>query len=415
MQIAEQVKRKMSPLASGLITAKSRIPRIRLVPAGRLLCLMCVLPIGSVNGQDPPPPPLPIDPTPLIQLLSPSEKSQLDEARNHKKEVEFYVRVGDSHLDIARSSIKTGDYRTSERELDIYNKAMTEAMKATLAQQDGRRGLAKKIEQQLYKQIKTLEGVELLFPFERQQFATASLKIAKQLRVQALNAAFASGETLKDPEEQKKTGSPNKDGSAAVEKPFAAKETIREIAWRSGDYRARVSRVGYALRAERFQPSQARGDYLTDEEDIKVREAQTADERAKVFMRIADRRIQLITGNAPAPVEKQSGKKGEKKAQEEEREWGVLKTTSKAELLKQYSRAVEECMAKIEDAYERNPKSTALPKALATLREATSRHLQSLKALAGQVTDEGEMRALQDAIEEAELANKGAREGIKAK
>ncbi|HWO00801.1 MAG TPA: hypothetical protein VNS63_16195 [Blastocatellia bacterium] len=413
MQIAEQVKRKMNPLACGLITATSRICRLAL--AGRLLCLICPLAIAAAKSQDVPQPPLPVDPTPLIELLSATEKSQLEEARNHKREVEFYVRVGDSHLDMARSSIKNGDYRTSERELDIYNKAMTEAMKATLAQQDGRRGLAKKIEQQLYKQIKTLEGLEVLFPFERQQFASAALKLAKQLRVQALNAAFASGETLKDPEEQKKTGSPNKDGSAAVEKPFAAKVANLMMGWSSERHRARVSRVGYAFRADRLELAQARGDYLTDEEDIKVREAQTADARAKVFMRIADRRIQLITGNAPAPVEKQSGKKGEKKAQEEEREWGVLKTTSKTELLKQYSRAVEECMAKIEDAYERNPKSTALPKALTTLREATARHLQALKALAGQVADEDEKRALQDAIEEAELANKGASEGIKAK
>ena len=72
-------------------------------------------------------------------------------------------------------------------------------------------------------------------------------------------------------------------------------------------------------------------------------------------------------------------------------------------------------MAKIEDAYERNPKSTLLPKALATLGEATGRHLQALKALAPQLTDENEVRALREAIEQAEVANKGAREGIKAR
>ena len=393
------------------------------------LCLICVWPIPLKGAQDLPPPPLPVDPTPLSDLLSQTEKSLLNEARGRKKEMDFYVRVGDSHLEAALSSIKNGDYRSSERELDIYRKAMTEAMKTTAVQQESRRSLAKKIEQNLYKQIKTLEAVELLFPIERQEFATAALKHAKQLRVQALNAAFASGDTLKDPDEQKKpkADSPNKDGSAQIEKPlapmlalaFVARELVRDsVSGKQGSYETGAHSprlVSYSPVARRSWPTQSPNDYLTEEEGDKVREAQSADARAKVFMKIADRRIQLITGKAPPPVEKQSGKKGEKKAEEEERDWGVLKTTSRAELLKHYSRAIEECMAKIDDAYERNPKSSPVGKALATLREATDRHLQVLKSLTSEVTDENEMSALRDAIEEAELANKGARDGVKAK
>ncbi|MFY9610547.1 MAG: hypothetical protein WAU45_18295 [Blastocatellia bacterium] len=415
MQIAEQVKSKMIRIASSLRPVKSRLAWIRLAQTGRMLCLICVLPIASAAAQDLPPPPIPVDPTPLVDLLSAIEKSQLDEARRRKKEVDSLINVGESHLEMARSSIKNGDHRTSERELDIYNKAMSEAMKVMVAQRDGQRGLAKKIEQKLYRQIKTLEAVELMFPVDRQQFATAALKLAKQLRVQALNAAFASGETLKDPEEQekRKTGTPIEDGSAAIEKRLEPGETIRRIGWRFGGSGGRVRLVDHAAAAERFRSTQAPGDYLTEEEDDKVREAQAADTRAKVLMKIADRRINLITGVAPPPAEKSAGRKSEKKAEEEEREWGVLKTTSRADLLKHYARAVEECMAKIEDAYERNPKSKELPKALATLREATDRHLQALKSLVGQVTDEVERRALGDAIEQAELANKGAREGIK--
>jgi hypothetical protein len=365
----------------------------------------------SAAAQDLPPPPIPVDPTPLVDLLSAIEKSQLDEARRRRKEVEFYVKVGEAHLEMARSSIRNGDHQTSERELDIYNKAMSEAMRATVEQRDGQRKLAKKLEQNLYRQIKTLEAIELMFPFDRQPFAAAALKLAKQLRVQALNAAFASGETLKDPdaEEDRKTGAPIKDDSAAGEINFGRRQ-FRVIGWRSGGHGARARLAGYAAG---FGIAQATGDYLTEEEDDKIREAQEADARAKVLMKIADRRMSLITGVAPTTSEKSDGKKGEKKAEEEEREWGVLKTTSRADLLKHYARAIEECMAKIEDAYERNPKSKALPKALATLREATDRHLEALKSLAGQVTDEGEKRALGDAIEQAELANKGAREGIK--
>lgn len=426
MQVARQVKRKVIRFGARSRARNSWIKRAAICAA---LCLICVLPIPLKAAQDLPPPPLPVDPTPLSDLLSQTEKFQLNDARGHKKEMDFYVRIGDTHLEAALSSIKNEDYRSSERELDIYRKAMSEAMKATAAQQDLRRSLSKKIEQNLYKQIKTLEAVELLFPIERQAFATAALKHAKQLRVQALNAAFASGDTLKDPDEQKKpkADSPIKDGSVQIEKPLAptlapavaAHDLVRGLASRrqgsdeTGAHSLR--RVAYVPVVRRSSSAQSPNDYLTQEEDDRVREAQSADARARVFMRIADRRIQLITGVAPPPVEKKSGKKGAEKAEEEEREWGVLKTTSRTELLKHYSRAIEECMAKIEDAYERNPKSSALGKALATLREATDRHLQALKSLTSQVTDENEMRALRDAIEEAELANKGARDGVKAK
>jgi hypothetical protein len=426
MQVAEQVKRKVIGFGK---RSRARMFQLNRAAICGALCLICVLPIPLNGAQDLPPPPLPVDPTPLSDLLSQTEKLQLNEARGGKKEIDFYVKVGDSHLEAALSSIKNQDYRSSERELDIYRKAMSEAMKATASQQESRRSLSKKIEQNLYKQIKTLEAVELLFPIERQAFATAALKHAKQLRVQALNAAFASGDTLKDPDEQKKpkADSPNKDGSSQIEKPlahtlalaFVVHEVVRgSVSGRQGRYDTGAHNprsVTYTPVVGRSSSTQSPNDYLTEEEGDKVREAQSADARAKVFMKIADRRIQLITGKAPPPIEKQSGKKGEKKAEEEERDWGVLKTTSRAELLKHYSRAIEECMAKIEDAHERNPKGSAVGKALATLREATDRHLQVLKSLTSQLTDENEVRALRDAIEAAELANKGARDGVKAK
>ncbi|MEK6302500.1 MAG: hypothetical protein AABO41_17450 [Acidobacteriota bacterium] len=416
MQIGEQVKRQIVRQGRRL-ALRPRFGGIRAAAAAGVLWMLCVSPVDLRALQDLPPPPIPIDPTPLVQLLSALERAQLSDATNHKKEVEFFLKVADTHLEMARTSIKNGDHRTSERELDIYNKAMSEAMKATAANQDRRRSLAKKIEQNLYKQIKTLEAIELLFPFERQDFASAALKQAKQLRVQALNAAFASGETLKDPDEpnKPKTDSPLKDGSVRLPGPWPLQNGGLAL-WHSRGYRTRALRAGYVRVEQPAESAQAPSDYLTEEEDDKVREAQTADTRAKVFMKIADRRIALITGVAPPPLEKTPfWKKGEKKPEEEEREWGVLKTTKRADLLKHYARAIEECMAKIEDAYERNPKSAALSKALATLREATDRHLEALKSLGGKVTDDDEMRALADAIEQAELANKGAREGIKAK
>ena len=131
--------------------------------------------------------------------------------------------------------------------------------------------------------------------------------------------------------------------------------------------------------------------------------------RAKVFMKIADRRLKAVVG----PRTPATDKKDQKKAEEEEREWGALPKLSRAELLRHYARAIAECMAKLEDAYERNPKSSALPKALSILLASTDKHLETLRTLKAEMNTESEIAAVAGAIGEAETANKGARDGLK--
>jgi len=340
-----------------------------------------------------PPPPMPVDPTPLVELITAHERETLASAApDPRKQVEVLLEIASAHVEAGHNAIKESDYRKAERELDIYNKATAQAVTLALAQEKGRRGLAKKVEQNLYKQLRTLELIERLFPPERAVFPEAALKQAKQLRIRALNAAFDSGEVLEDPNKEKgKAGSP----------PSVSRNDSEGGAPQVYRFLGRV-----AQRAA----STAAVDYLTEEEDDHVREAQNADDRIKVFMKIADRRLQALTGvAAPAPTDK----KALKKAEDEAREWGPLPQVGRTDLLKHYSKAIEEAVAKLEDAHERNPKSATIPKALALLRDATERHLQLLKLQEAQVKDESERDALKGAIGQAEWANKGAREGLK--
>jgi len=353
-----------------------------------------------------PEPPLPVDPTPIAQLLSQADKAILAESNNPKKVVEAYVRISDSHLQAAFNAIKGSNYPAAERELDIYNKAIAEAGKLSFALQDGKRTAAKKIEQSLYRQIKTLESIEHLFPAEREQFAEAALKQAKALRVRALNEAFASGGVLKDPELDKEPEreAPRKEPPKNSPAPLAPSGARFQPASPSSYVPASVA---YVIDA---RGSQIPGDYLTEEEDDHVRQAQAPDDRVKVFMKIANRRLLAITA-PPAPPS--VDKKDQKKIEEEVREWGALPKLTRAELLQHYARAIAECMNKLEDAYERNPKSSALAKALAHLRDSTDKHLQTLRSLAPELKDENETSALRQAVEEAETANKGSRAGVK--
>jgi len=375
------------------------------------LCLIAVIAVilcvPSYTLAQLPEPPLPVDPTPIAQLLSQADKAILTESNNPKKVAEAYVRISDSHLQAAFNAIKGNNYPAAERELDIYNKAIAEAGKLSFALQDGKRTAAKKIEQNLYRQIKTLESIEHLFPAEREQFAEAALKQAKALRVRALNEAFASGGVLKDPEVDKEPegGAPRKEPPPNnTPEPSASSGAVFQPARPSSYVPASIA---YVIDA---RASQIPGDYLTEEEDDHVRQAQAPDERVKVFMKIADRRLVAITA-PPAPPS--VDKKDQKKLEEEVREWGALPKLTRVELLQHYARAIAECMNKLEDAYERNPKSSALAKALAHLRDATDKHLQTLRSLAPELRDENETSALRQAVEEAETANKGSRAGVK--
>ena len=391
------------------------------------ICVFFILTANSyAQGAQLPEPPLPVDPRPLTQLISAAEKASLAESSNPKKIIEAYLKISDTHLQAAFNAIRVNNFEEAERELDTYNKAVSAAGKEAFALQDGKRGVSKRIEQVLYKQIKTLETIERLFPSEREMFADAALKHTKQLRVQALNEAFDSGGVLKDPEEKKpKSEPPAKEGppkNTTLPEPLGRAGSLQKtVGLRrpsafpgvlSGVLPGSNALVAQAIAAH-FDSGrlslQMPGDYLTEEEDEHVREAQAADARTKVFMRIADRRLKAIVAPPASPAET----KDPKKVEGEEREWGAVPKVSRVELLRHYARAISECMAKLEDAYERNPKSSALPKALAHLRDATDKHLQTLRALKLEMKTESELSAISGAIYEAETANKGARDGLK--
>jgi hypothetical protein len=395
--------------------------RFRLIH--RTLLLACLLFAGAsaARAQDEQDgPPLPVNPAPLDQLISPAEKASLADSHNPKKLVEQYIKISETHLDSAMNAIKNGEAPTSERELDIYNKAIAEACKSAFAMQEGKRGVSKKIEQSLYKHIRTLETIERLFPNDRGPFAEAALKHAKRLRVQALNEAFAGGDVLKDPEEEKKGkhNSPSGDGALNKTKQplllsMRSSSSPNHASYRTSLHSAYSNDAQFVGSRYAFQrgSSQIPGDYLTEEEDEHVREAQKAEDRIKVFMKIASRRLAALKGGAAEAPDA----KAQKQIEQEAKDWGVLPKMGRVDLLRHYTRAIEECMEKLEDAYERNPKSSSIPKSLATLRDATDKHLETLRALSSEMKTDGEVAALREAIDQAETANKGARDGLKEK
>jgi len=135
-------------------------------------------------------------------------------------------------------------------------------------------------------------------------------------------------------------------------------------------------------------------DHLTEQEVDQVRDVQQIDLRIEVFIKAADRRILVLTN--PNATQKKK----------EEETWGPLPTGTKAELLGDYKKILEEGEEKMDDFFEREPKSDLLKKALRKFKDAANRQIPQLRAMASQMTEKADQRALAEAIEEAETVTK---------
>jgi hypothetical protein len=135
-------------------------------------------------------------------------------------------------------------------------------------------------------------------------------------------------------------------------------------------------------------------DHLTEMEVEQVRDVQQIDLRIEVFIKAADRRILVLTN--PAATQKKK----------EEEVWGPLPTGTKAELLADYKKILEEGEEKLDDFFERDPKNDQLKKALRKFKDAANRQIPQLRAMAAQLTEKADQRALAEAIEEAETVTK---------
>jgi hypothetical protein len=137
-------------------------------------------------------------------------------------------------------------------------------------------------------------------------------------------------------------------------------------------------------------------DHLTEQEADLLRDNQEIDKRVEIFVKAAERRL-LLLANPDATQKKK-----------EEETWGPLPKGTKLELLQDYKRILEEAEEKLDDWFGRGGKDNLLPKALNKFKEAAARHISQLRALAPQLTDKREQRALAEAIEEAETVTKAS-------
>jgi len=134
-------------------------------------------------------------------------------------------------------------------------------------------------------------------------------------------------------------------------------------------------------------------DHLTPQEVELIKEAQVLDQRMDIFVKAADRRLLVLTG-LDAPSAKQLKKDSEK--------WGELPTGSRAELIGDIAKILDEAITNIDDVSARDEKNPLIPKALRKLAAEATRIYDQLRPMREQAKGDAEIARFEELAENAD-------------
>jgi len=139
-------------------------------------------------------------------------------------------------------------------------------------------------------------------------------------------------------------------------------------------------------------------DHLTPQEVDLVKEAQILDKRIDVFVKAVERRMMVINGTAAANA---------KLLKKDSELWGDLPTGSRAELVGDIARILDEAITNIDDVSARDERNPLIGKALRRLAQAVNTTMGQLIPLSTQAKSEAE-------IANFELLNENAKSIVDA-
>jgi hypothetical protein len=142
-------------------------------------------------------------------------------------------------------------------------------------------------------------------------------------------------------------------------------------------------------------------DHLTEKEVDLVKEAQALDKRIDVFIKAAERRMMVINNSADANA---------KQLKKDSERWGELPTGSRAELVSDIAKILDEAITNIDDVSARDERNPLIGKSLRKLAQTVNAMMAQLKPLAAEAKSEAEIASFELLNEDAqsilEAANK---------
>jgi len=139
-------------------------------------------------------------------------------------------------------------------------------------------------------------------------------------------------------------------------------------------------------------------DHLTPQEVDLVKEAQILDKRIEVFVKAAERRMMVINGTAAANA---------KQLKKDAELWGDLPTGSRAELVGDIARILDEAITNIDDVSAHDERNPLIGRALRRLAQYVNTLMGQLTPLSTQAKSEAE-------IANFELLNENAKSIVDA-
>ena len=136
-------------------------------------------------------------------------------------------------------------------------------------------------------------------------------------------------------------------------------------------------------------------EHLTPQEIDLVKDAQILDKRIDIFIKAADRRMLVLNGGGPDTTTAKQLKK-------DSETWGELPAGSRAELIGDIARILDEAITNIDDVSSRDEKNPLIAKSLRRLATAASRIVEVLKPAEAQARNDAELSSFDQLAENAE-------------
>ena len=134
-------------------------------------------------------------------------------------------------------------------------------------------------------------------------------------------------------------------------------------------------------------------DHLTEKEVDLVKEAQALDKRIDVFIKAAERRMMVINNSADANA---------KQLKKDSERWGELPTGSRAELVSDIAKILDEAITNIDDVGARDERNPLIGKSLRKLAQTVNAMMAQLKPLAAEAKGEAEVASFELLNEDAQ-------------
>lgn len=142
-------------------------------------------------------------------------------------------------------------------------------------------------------------------------------------------------------------------------------------------------------------------DHLTEQEVELVRDAQSLDKRTEVFIHACERRLLAINGTTAAVATT-------KQAQKEMEKWGPLPKGTRAELLSDFAKILDEAITNIDDVAARDAKNPLIAKSLRKLAAAVNNFLPQINSMRAAARDGEELAALEEAMDNMQQITEAA-------